>query len=132
MNSTLKYILYGISLVALATGLNVLIGGSSAIPGVSGTAEAIVDNELRFFSMFWIAYGGFCFWVAMNINERSHFIPFIALVFFLGGVARLLSTLMVGSPGEFLIGAMIMEFVLPLVIYAIYKKSNNVLEPVKA
>ena len=113
------------SLVALATGLNVLIGGASAIPGASGGAEAIIDNELRFFSIFWGAYGGFCFWTGMNINERNHFIPFIALVFFLGGVGRLLSTLMVGSPGSFLIGEMIIEFVLPLVIYAIYKKQTS-------
>ena len=125
MESTLKYILYTISLVALATGLNVLIGGAAAIPGASGGVEAVVDNELRFFSMFWVAYGGFCFWAGMNINERNHFIPFIALVFFLGGVGRLVSTLVVGSPGSFLIGAMVMEFVLPLVIYAVYKKQPS-------
>ncbi len=44
-----------------ATGLNVLIGGAPAIPGAVPGTEATVDNELRFFSVFWLAYGGFCF-----------------------------------------------------------------------
>jgi len=122
MESTLKYILYAIALVALGTGLNVLIGGASAIPGATGGVEPTVDNELRFFSMFWVAYGAFCFWVARNIKEQYFFVPCIALVFFLGGVGRLVSTLSVGSPASILIPAMILEFVFPIVIYVVYRK----------
>jgi len=122
MESTIKYILYAISLVALGTGLNVLIGGASAIPGATGGVEATVDNELRFFAMFWIAYGAFCFWVARNIAEQYFFVPFIALVFFLGGMGRLISILSVGPPASILIPAMILEFVIPIVIYVVYRK----------
>ncbi len=127
MESTLKYVLYAIALVALVTGLNVLIGGASAIPGAIGGVEATVDNELRFFSIFWLAYGAFCFWVAKNIKDQSVFIPIIAMVFFLGGVGRLLSTLLVGPPASILIPAMILELVLPVVIYALYWKLNKTL-----
>ncbi len=125
MESTLKYVLYAISLVALVTGLNVLIGGASAIPGALGGVEATVDNELRFFSIFWIAYGAFCFWVAKNIKDQSVFIPVIAMVFFLGGVGRLMSMLLVGPPASILIPAMILELVLPMVIYALYWKLSK-------
>ncbi|NRB41792.1 MAG: DUF4345 domain-containing protein [Pseudomonadales bacterium] len=125
MESTLKYILYTIFVVSLITGLNILIGGALAVPGATIAVQAQIDNELRFFSMFWLAYGGFCFWTGRNLRKRNHFIPLIALVFFLGGVGRLFSTLMVGSPGSFLLGAMIVEFVLPLVMYVIYKKQKN-------
>ncbi len=124
MESTLKYILYTIFLVSLITGLNILIGGSLSVPGATIGAQAQIDNELRFFSMFWVAYGGFCFWVARNIGERINYIPFIAAVFFLGGIGRLFSMIMVGSPGNFLIGAMVLEFVLPIIIYVIYKKTK--------
>ncbi len=129
MESTLKYVLYAISLVALVTGLNVLIGGAAAIPGALGGVEATVDNELRFFSIFWIAYGAFCFWVAKNIKDQSVFIPVIALVFFLGGVGRLISTLLVGPPADILMPAMILELVLPIVIYTFYWKLNKISEP---
>lgn len=127
MEAILKVTLYIIALVALATGLNVLIGGAGSIPGASTGAEAAVDNELRFFSIFWIAYGGFCLWVARNIAENHHFIPFIALVFLLGGVARLASVLLIGMPGPVLLSAMILEFVLPLGIYIIYQKQKSAL-----
>jgi hypothetical protein len=125
MESTLKYILYTIFIVSLVTGLNILIGGALAVPGASIAVQPQIDNELRFFAMFWVAYGGFCFWIARNIRERNHFIPVIAFVFLLGGIGRLFSMVMVGSPGSFLIGAMVLEFVLPLVIYVIHKKQSN-------
>ena len=122
MESILKYILYAISLVALVTGLNVLIGGAAAIPGSSGAVEASVDNELRFFSVFWIAYGAFCFWVARNIQEQKNFIPLIATVFFLSGIGRLISILLIGLPSSILIPPMILELVMPIVMYVIYRK----------
>lgn len=125
MDSIIKYTLYVIFLVSFITGANILFGGSIAVPGATITAQVQIDNELRFFAMFWMAYGVFCFWVAKNLVERHHFIPFIALVFFLGGVGRLLSVLMAGNPGEFLLGAMALEFILPMVIYGVYKKQSN-------
>lgn len=122
MEATLKVILYAVSIVALVTGTNVLIGGAAAIPGAAGGVEATVDNELRFFSIFWMAYGGFCFWVARNLDDQYVFIPFIASVFFLGGVGRLISTLVIGPPAAILVPAMALELVLPIVIYVIYRK----------
>jgi hypothetical protein len=122
MESTLKYILYAIALAVAITGFNVLFGGASAITGSTGVAETTVDNELRFFSVFWLAYGAFCFWVARNIQTQYKFIPFIALTFFIGGLGRLISMLSVGPPASILIPAMILEFVIPLFIYGIYWK----------
>lgn len=123
MELSLKLILYGIALVAVATGLNVLVGGAPAIPGATTGVEASVDNELRFFAVFWMAYGAFCVWVARNIKQQHFFIPYIALVFLLGGVGRLISYFMVGPPASILIPAMVLEFVLPVIIYGLYRKS---------
>jgi len=122
MEKTLKYILYAIAIVVAITGFNVLFGGASAIPGATGATEATVDNELRFFAVFWLAYGVFCAWVARNIEEKYTFIPVIALAFFVGGLGRLLSMLLVGPPASILIPAMILEFIIPIVIYGIYRK----------
>jgi len=125
MESTLKYLLYAISAVALITGANVLIGGADAVPGSSGPVEATVDNELRFFSVYWVAFGVFCFWVARNINTQAFFVPFIALFFLLGGIGRLVSTLAIGAPASILVPAMVLEFVLPVVIYGLYWKHQK-------
>ncbi|WP_156508708.1 DUF4345 family protein, partial [Oleiphilus sp. HI0132] len=67
-------------------------------------------------------YGAFCFWVAQNIQAQYKFIPSIALVFFIGGLGRLISILSVGPPASVLIPAMILEFVIPIAIYGIYWK----------
>lgn len=122
MESMLKVILHAIALVTVITGLNVLLGGASAIPGALGTTEATVDNELRFFAVFWVAYGVFSSWVAKNIQTEFRFVPFIALAFFVGGLGRLISILSVGYPASILIPAMILEFVIPLIIYGLYYK----------
>lgn len=122
MESALKYILFVMALVTAITGLNVLFGGASAIPGAAGGAEATIDNELRFFAVFWLAYGGFCFWVARNIKVQYGFIPAIAVVFFVGGLGRLISMISVGQPATILIPAMILEFIIPLIIYGLYWK----------
>jgi hypothetical protein len=122
MESILKYILYTISLVALITGLSVLVGGAAAISGSSGAVEATVDNELRFFSVYWIAYGAFCFWVAKNLQEQKFFIPLIELVFFVSGIGRLISILLIGPPSNILILVMVLELVMPIAMHAMYRK----------
>lgn len=122
MQKSLKYLLFAITLVALATGLNVMIGGASAVPGVEGETPVSVDNELRFFAIFWIAYGLFCAWVASNLSVRQHFVDAIALVFFLGGVARVLSYLNLGAPSGVLVGATALELVLPIVMVILKRR----------
>ena len=124
IESTLKVILYLIFAVSLLTGMNVLIGGALSLPEVSDV-EATVDNELRFFSVFWLAYGGFCFWVARNLSKEHRFVPFIAMIFFLGGIGRLLSMLFVGMPIPLFVPAMALEIVLPPIIYVLYVKQRG-------
>lgn len=123
LESSIKVILYLIFTVSLITGINVLVGGGHSLPGVINV-EATVDNELRFFSVFWLAYGSFCFWVARNLPKEHRFLPFVALVFFIGGVGRLLSTVFVGMPTPLFISATVLEFVLPPVIHVLYVKQG--------
>lgn len=125
MKSTLKFLLYLIFSISLITGLNEIIRGASAIPGVTTLVGATVDNELRCALVFWVAYGIFCFWVAKNLDNRHRFIPVIALIVLLSGFARLLSVLLVGMPSYPLLAAMIVEFILSAVIYLSYQKFKN-------
>jgi len=125
MTQALKFILYMLFISSIVTGVKVLIGGAVAIPGATTTlVEATIDNEVRYFSVFWLAYGMFCFWVARDIVNRHHFLPAIASVLFMGGIARLSSIVLVGMPGKVLLNAMIPELVLPLVIYFFYQRKK--------
>ncbi len=122
MGATLKFLLMGIALVAVLSGINVLIGGAAAVPGALGPVSASVDNELRFFAVMWLAFGGFCFWVARRLDTQYFFVPYISGVFFVGGLGRLLSILSMGHPGIILLAAMILELLLPAVMYVLYRK----------
>ncbi len=123
----LRIILYAIFVVALLSGVNILLGGVSSVPGATNSVDISVDNELRFFSVFWLAYGICCFMIARNLERYRNFILFIAAIFFLGGVARFLSILLVGMPSSILIPAMILEFILPLFLYALHRQSRKLL-----
>lgn len=121
MKLTLKCTLYLIFIISLFTGINALIGGALNIPGATTVSSAAVDSELRCLAIFWIAYGIFCFWTARNIDDRARFIPFLAIVMLLSGLARLLSIILVGLPGTALFFAMIIEFILSILLYSSYK-----------
>ena len=51
--------------------------------------------------------------------------PFIAVIFFLGGVGRLLSMILVGMPIMLFVSVMVLELVLPPVIYVLYGKQKE-------
>jgi len=120
--SILKIILIMIFIVALVTGLNLFIRGVGGIPGFQGQINASIDNELRFLSIFWVAFGYFCFSVSKGIRENRKYIPFIALIFFLSGVGRLFSLFSVGEPVPLFIAVMALELLLPILIFGLYFK----------
>ena len=124
MDKILRWILLAIALVAFITGLNVILGGSASVPGATDGASAVHDNEMRFFAVFWVGYGVFSFWVSRDLDARIGFIPAIAAFFFLGGVARLVSILLVGLPSAPLIGATILELIVPPILLFLYHKQR--------
>jgi len=121
----LRYLLIGIFLVASATGLNVIFQGVSGIPESGLIAQASVDNELRFMTVFWVAFGVYCLMLSRNVSENKKNIAYIAVVFFCSGLARLLSYVMVGQPIDLFIGAMGVELVLPIVFFMLLKPINE-------
>jgi len=120
-----KIILYVMFAVALITGLNAFIGGVAAIPGYQGSVDATVDNEIRFFAVFWIGFGIFCLSTARALDINRRFIPYIALLFFLSGVGRLVSLILIGRPAFPLIAVMVLELTVPVFIFVLHFKSKK-------
>jgi Domain of unknown function (DUF4345) len=52
----LQALFTALGVIAIATGLLVVVAGQDGIPG-GKAASPSVDSELRFFCVFWIAYG---------------------------------------------------------------------------
>lgn len=64
----------------LATGL--------AIPPDPAMISPTLDNEFRFYAVFWFSYGVILLWVARNILAQLRFVPILMGLFFLGGIGR--------------------------------------------
>ncbi len=94
------------------------------MPDYRGPIDASIDNELRFFSVFWVGFGFFCFSVARAIEKNRHFIPYIALLFFLSGIGRLVSLIFVGKPINLFVGVMFLELFMSPALYFLHIRSK--------
>lgn len=123
---TLRLILgvLGIAAVLIALSILVLGAGPTARFGEQ-TFELLVgwhgartpewppamDSELRFYAALWLAYGVLTLRAA--IQSRLDNTPWLASIFFLGGIGRVASWLTVGTPHPFFLCLMAAELVLP-------------------
>jgi hypothetical protein len=103
--------------VPVATGLLGILGGPGAAPG-GAPAVASVDSEYRFVNTFWVAAGLILWWSLRKAAERALVTRVVLAIAALGGLARLISWLVVGPPHPVFIGALVLELVIvPLVIW---------------
>jgi hypothetical protein len=139
MRGLLRFLLYalGASAVAIAVAIFVLGAGATAHafeaafdaisgphPG-EGAWPAVMDSELRFYAVLWGAYGLLLIAVARHIEARGRWLPWLALVFFLGGIGRLLSLVLVGPPHQVFVLLMGLELVLPPVIVLVWRAGRR-------
>jgi Domain of unknown function (DUF4345) len=117
----LKGMLYLFALIAAITGPLAFFKGTGVVPQ-AGAVTPSLDNELRFFSVYWFAYGVLCFFVARHLEARKNWVPMLALVMFASGCARTASIILVGRPlDQFFYGAGV-ELVFPIVMYLCYRR----------
>ena len=102
--------LFGITAIFIAS-LHIVLG-PSAIPG-SIPVNATMDSEDRFYATLFAAYGVALLWCIKNIERKSMVVYFLALTFFVGGLARLVSMAAVGLPNTFFIVMTVLELLIP-------------------
>lgn len=133
--SILAYALGGLGIAAILIGLsNWLLGPeatasfffrllASVDPSASAPARfgaADIDSELRFYAVFWIAYGVLLVDTARNLAARMDRAPWLLGAFFLGGVGRLASAVSVGPPNSLFTVLMAIELCLPPLLLALW------------
>ncbi len=89
--------------------------GPASIPG--GVAvNATMDSEDRFYATLFLGFGAASVWCAQDLAARSQMFRALMLVFFMGGVARLVSAAQVGLPSLLFMVLGLVELVLPPVL----------------
>ncbi|CCK24757.1 hypothetical protein BN159_0378 [Streptomyces davaonensis JCM 4913] len=90
--------------------------GNAAIPG-AGSAGTTVDSWGRFMGACFAGYGLAWLWAAQQRPIPSRSVRWLAGVFLLGGVGRLLSLALHGWPQWFQIALTVIELTLPPVFF---------------
>ncbi|KIF06277.1 hypothetical protein PL81_08440 [Streptomyces sp. RSD-27] len=93
-------------------GLSHVVLGNAAIPG-AGSAGATVDSWGRFMGAAFAGYGLAWLWTARQRPVPARAVRWLAAVFLLGGVGRLLSLAVHGWPHWFQIALAAIELGLP-------------------
>ncbi|WP_347133550.1 DUF4345 domain-containing protein [Mycobacterium sp. DL] len=110
----------GVTLVAI--GIYHLVGGMWSVPGagaIEGEARATVDSRERFYAAIFIGYGLAYIWAARQPSIPLTAVNWLAAVFLLGGLGRVLSVGVYGWPHWFQIPLLTLELVIPLVFFAL-------------
>jgi len=102
---------------AIGISLLHIVLGPASIPG-SVPVNATMDSEDRFYATLFTAYGGALLWCVSEVKRKTRQVQLLALVFLLGGLARLVSIAAVGLPNGFFMAMTALELVLPFVLLA--------------
>jgi Domain of unknown function (DUF4345) len=102
--------LFGVVVILIAS-LHIVLG-PAAIPG-SIPVNATMDSEDRFYATLFAAYGVALLCCIKDIERKRTLVQFLALTFFIGGLARLASIAAVGLPNTFFIAMTVLELLIP-------------------
>jgi len=105
--------LFGVTAIVIAA-LHIVFG-PKAIPG-SVSVNATMDSEDRFYAVLFGAYGVALLWCIKDIERKSAIVYVLALTFFAGGLARLVSVASVGFPNTFFIVMTGLELLIPFMM----------------
>jgi hypothetical protein len=140
MRTTLRVLIAGLGISAVVIALSIFVAGAAqtawlgervydALTGWRGPFSpawpASMDNELRFYSALWGGYGLLLLAAARDMAKWDRAMPWLAGVFFAGGVGRILSVLEVGAPHPFFLMLAGVELVLPPVMIGLWLASKR-------
>ncbi|MFI8961772.1 DUF4345 domain-containing protein [Streptomyces sp. NPDC053493] len=112
MDKALRAFAWTMGLACVAIGLFHVIGGNAAIPGEAGAGPTI-DSLGRFLGAIFAGYGLVWLWAVRQDPVPARVVRWLAAVFLLGGVGRLLSLAVHGPPHWFQIVLTVIELVFP-------------------
>lgn len=115
LRGLLRAVLLLLGAVALVAGLFTVATGTGGMPGES-SATPNVESELRFYAVFWSAFGVLALLAARSPERQTSLVRGLALFLFLGGVARGLAWLASAQPDTQFLVLMGLELALPVFI----------------
>ncbi|MEU8999367.1 DUF4345 domain-containing protein [Streptomyces caniferus] len=116
MAGLLKWLVWAMGAACVAIGVFHFALGIDSVPG-EGAAGATVDSRERFYGAVFLGYGLAWIWAARQSPVPSAAVRWLAGIFLLGGVGRLLSMVFHGPPQGFQSVLTALELALPPVYF---------------
>jgi hypothetical protein len=102
-----------IALAHIAVGPRAIVGGAFV--------NATMDSEDRFYAVFFLGWGATMIYCSRELSAKEGLFGALLLTFFLGGVARIISALLVGIPTTLFVCLGALELVLPPLLWWWYR-----------
>lgn len=112
MKPLLKSFVLLFGAVCMAIALVHIAFGPASIPG-SVPVNATMDSEDRFYATLFLGFGAANIWCAQDLGARAGLFRGLMLVFFMGGIARLVSATQVGLPSPLFMFLGVLELAIP-------------------
>ncbi|WP_395371734.1 DUF4345 domain-containing protein [Streptomyces tubercidicus] len=116
MAGLLKWLVLAMGGACVAIGAFHFALGIDSVPG-EGSAGATVDSRERYYGAVFLGYGLAWLWAARQSPIPATVVRWLAGIFLLGGLGRLLSMAVYGPPQWFQIALTVVELVLPPVYF---------------
>ncbi|MBF6327879.1 DUF4345 domain-containing protein [Nocardia transvalensis] len=115
MRTAVRWILIVFGIGCSVIALSHIFIGPQTIPGAN-TPNPSLDGDIRMIMVLFFAYGAACVWAARDLNKYAGLIHFLMLLFFVGGLVRLMTVAYVGWPNAFFLTMIVFELALPLIV----------------
>ncbi len=116
MRRTLGALVTLFGVVCLIISLVHIVFGPASIPG-SVPVNPTMDSEDRFYASLFTGFGATLIWCGADLGTRQRVFAVLLAVFFLGGVARIISAVAVGWPSSLFIFLGGVELLLPPLLW---------------
>ena len=116
MTVALKWLSMAMGVVIVGIGIFHMAAGIDGIPDM-GSSGVTADSQTRFFGGIFLGYGLAWIWAARQNPISAPAVRWLAGIFLLSGVARLISVAVYGWPHWFQIVLTAIEFALPPIFF---------------
>jgi len=124
MEKTLRWLCWVMGIACVLIGIAHIVVGPAAVPD-TGTLTATDDSQNRFFGAIFAGYGLAWIWAVRQSPISGDAVRWLAGIFFVGGLARLVSVVAHGWPHGFVIVLTVLELVLPPVYFWLVRGTES-------
>jgi hypothetical protein len=117
MRTALKWIVLIFGITCCLIALSHIIFGHAAVPGAAPGFSQTDDSEDRFYATLFLGFGAAMAWSSGDLQAREKTFGALLLVFFLGGLARIISAIHVGLPIPLFQFLGVLELIMPSLLW---------------